>query len=338
MPIYIAAALFTFADLYGTMCFMSGTREAELKPFKPGDETVLVSMWNACQTHDPISVETFKRATMGDPNFSPEGCLLARAGSEPAGFVLAVSPGVPHLFAPPKGMGRIAGLGVMPDHRRQGLGMRLLERGIEFLRVRGCGRVITAAHEYYTAGVDSDAYSGGIAFLKVNGFSQYGEAVAMGRELYDLSPPPAFEGVKAALEREGIEVKYAQQGDLEAVKGFFTGEFAAWREFLDRKLAAGDPLDDFVIVREGEKVLGYCQRLEADHVGPFGVSETMRNKGAGSVMLYMLLERMRQKGYRFAWFGETGRAKPFYERAGFRVTRRYALMSKTIDMGEAENG
>jgi hypothetical protein len=47
-------------------------------------------------------------------------------------------------------------------------------------------------------------------------------------------------------------------------------------------------------------------------------------------MLYRLLDRMREKGYRFAWFGETGRARPYYERAGFRVTRTYVTLSRDL--------
>ena len=41
------------------------------------------------------------------------------------------------------------------------------------------------------------------------------------------------------------------------------------------------------------KVIGYCQHLDCDHVGPFGVASAYRSKGIGSVMLYRLLDRMR---------------------------------------------
>jgi predicted N-acetyltransferase YhbS len=85
-----------------------------------------------------------------------------------------------------------------------------------------------------------------------------------------------------------------------------------------------------VIATEGERVVGYCQHLDADHVGPFGVGAGYRNRGIGSVMLYRLLDGMRQKGYRFAWFGETGRARAYYERAGFRVTRKYAILRRDL--------
>jgi len=61
------------------------------------------------------------------------------------------------------------------------------------------------------------------------------------------------------------------------------------------------------------------------------VAAAHRNRGIGTVMLYRLLDQMRDRGYKFAWFGETGRARACYERAGFVVTRRYAVLSRTLE-------
>ncbi len=309
---------------------MKQSVEASLRTFTGADEHVVVDLWNATYTRDPISAKRFKRQTLGDPNFSPEGCWLVEVDGKVAGFAVAVAPGVQHVFARPAGVGRITALGVLPSHQRRGLGTILLERALSFLKERDCRRVVVAAHEYYVAGIDRDAYPGGLAFLTSKGFAEVGDAVAMGRMLYDLDWPQKVREGEAALSREGVVVKYVEPQDREVVKGFFQAEFATWVEFYQRKLDDGDELDDIVIAKRGDQVLGYCQRLEADHVGPFGVAEAWRNRGIGGVMLYRLLERMQQKGYRFAWFGETGRAQPYYERAGFKLTRRYAVMAKEL--------
>ena len=303
----------------------------DIRPFDPGGDEPLVRLWNETLVRDPISSAAFRRQTVLDPNFDPEGCLVARTSDgAPAGFILAIAHRSAGLHAGARGTGHIAGLGVLPELRRQGLGARLLEGALEFLGRRRCARVTVAAHEYYAAGVDVDAYAEGIAFLTKRGFRQSGEATAMGRLLYDLEWPPDVRATEQRLRAEGIEIVHLEPRRFQALAAYFAAEFPDWIEFFTRKLDAKHDLDEIVLAVHDGHVVGYCQHLEADHVGPFGVAQAYRNRGIGSVMLYRLLERMRQKGYRFAWFGETGRARPYYERAGFFVTRRYATLEKLL--------
>ena len=302
--------------------------EPEIRPFRPADVATVVTLWNATLDRDPITPEAFRERTLGDPNFSPEGITLAISNGEPVGFVVAVAPGAIHRFAPAAGTGRIAGLGVLPAHRRQGLGGRLLDGALAGLRARGCGKVVYAAHEYYTAGLDR-AYTPGMALLQSRGFKEVYEAVAMGRLLYDYEWPAEARALEATLVAGGITAAAYTPADRPALVAFFAAEFPDWAPFLTDKERRGDDPGDIVIARDGAAVIGFCQRLEADHVGPFGISAAYRNRGIGTVMLYRLLDRMRAHGYRFCWFGETGRAQPYYERAGFFVTRRYAIMAGT---------
>jgi ribosomal protein S18 acetylase RimI-like enzyme len=302
-----------------------------MRIYRPGDESIVVDIWNATLTRDPLSVDRFVRRTLGDPNFNKEGLLIVEADGQPAGFALAVAPGeTKHLFSQPVGQGRITGLGVLPQFRKRGIGSALLEAATGFLKSRGCRRVSFAAHEYYVAGLDREAYADGLRFLIARGFKETYEAVAMARELYDLEVPAAARETATALRKDGITAEFFTPGDRGAVEDFFRAEFPDWVEFFQAKLDAGDPHEDIAIIRTPKGVAGYCQRLEADHVGPFGVSESLRGRGAGTVMLYLLLEGMRRRGYRFVWFGETGRAQPYYARAGFKVTRKYAVMGKDL--------
>lgn len=299
-----------------------------VRPFRPDDEPVLVSLWNATLDRDPITPAAFAERTLGDVNFSPAGVLLAEAAGRPVGFAVTVPPGRTHRFAPAPGTGRIAGLGVLPEHRRAGLGGRLLDAALAFLGDRGCRKVVYAAHEYYTAGLDR-AYAPGLGLLASRGFKEVYEAVAMGRLLYEYERPEEARELEHRLAAEGIEAMAYTPADRPALVAFFAAEFPDWAAFLDDKERRGDDPGDIVIARHGGAVVGFCQRLEADHVGPFGIAAAYRNRGIGTLMLYRLLDRMRAQGYRFCWFGETGRAQPYYERAGFFVTRRYAIMART---------
>lgn len=295
------------------------------------DEAALASAWNACLARDPVSVESLRRRTLADPNLEPAGIMLGDEGGALAGFALAVPPGRPHLFANPPGTGRIAAIGVRPAHRRKGLGTSLLERAVVFLKERGCRAVTVAAHEHFVPGVDREAYAEGLRFLLARGFRETGEAVAMGRPLYDLTRPPAAVEAERTLAAAGVVARGYLPGDEVAVKDFLAEDFPeGWIEFFQRKLDAREAVVDVIIACAGHRVIGYCQRLEGDHVGPFGVAEAYRGRGVGSVMLYRLLDALRARGFRFAWFGETGRAEPYYARAGFTVTRRYALLERVI--------
>jgi peptidoglycan/xylan/chitin deacetylase (PgdA/CDA1 family) len=152
----------------------------------------------------------------------------------------------------------------------------------------------------------------------------------MGRPLYDLSWPGEVRRAEARLGAEGIEVRPFRPADTYPLVAYFRAEFPTWIEFFRHKLDAGHDADEMVVATHGREVVGYCQHLEGDHVGPFGVAAAYRSRGVGAVMVYRLLEGLRAKGLRFAWFGETGRARPFYERAGFRVTRTYTLLQRDL--------
>jgi ribosomal protein S18 acetylase RimI-like enzyme len=300
-----------------------------VRPFTNADTALVVSLWNRTLQRDPITAEMFELRTLRDPNFSPSGCLIAEGPSGPEGFVLAVAPGTRHRFAPPPGMGRIAGLGVLPAARRKKVGTGLAEAAFRFLKERKCAKVLYAAHEYWCAGLDK-AYAEGTAFLAKHGFAEAGVAVAMGRLLYEVEVPAEVVEKGRELAAKGINTGPYDPSEEQALEDFFTAEFPEWRDFFHEKLERHDDLRDIFVARDNGKVIGYCQRLEADHVGPFGVSKEARNLGIGTVMLYALLDGLRARGYRFCWFGETGRAQPYYERAGFFITRRYSIQTRAL--------
>ena len=302
-----------------------------LRSFRSGDERAFLELWNATYHRDPITLEQFVRQTLLDPNFLAQGCILAERGGRPLGFALAVAPGVQHLFGQPPRVGRLTGLGVQPEARGMGIAQRLLKAALAFLKKNNCDKVGVAAHEYYVAGLDKEAYADGISFLNSQGFvtSSY-QAVAMGCSLYELKRPLQVVESEKRFKKDRITASFYKPEMAWAVVEFFRKEFPTWTEFFVKQLDQGNDPDDIVLAWHGEKVIGYCQRLAADHVGPFGVAEAYRGRGIGTVMLYRLLDRMRAKGYRFAWFGETGRAQNYYERAGFKLKRTYAILSKSI--------
>ncbi|MBI3961601.1 MAG: GNAT family N-acetyltransferase, partial [Deinococcus sp.] len=103
----------------------------------------------------------------------------------------------------------------------------------------------------------------------------------------------------------------------------FSGD---WYRHCREKLLRSFDLDEFLIVRKGNEVLGWCQ-YDGEHFGPFGVAESLRGRKLGSVLFDKTVQRMKAKGLRHIWVAWTGGgAKRFYEQRGMTVNRRHALM------------
>jgi mycothiol synthase len=82
--------------------------------------------------------------------------------------------------------------------------------------------------------------------------------------------------------------------------------------------------------RDGE-VLGFSHH-EAERFGPIGVAATERGKGIGHVLMYETLRAQQLAGLRIAWFlwSDDATAERIYSAAGFKVTRRFALLKKGL--------
>jgi GNAT superfamily N-acetyltransferase len=119
------------------------------------------------------------------------------------------------------------------------------------------------------------------------------------------------------------------------LSGVDTEAYPGAREFLEHHgFAVHGRSDEMVIARRGEEVVGYCQHRyghHAERTGPFGVKAELRGRKIGTLMLYRLLARMAQKGYRAGWFAQTGdRQRRYYERVGYRVIRTEVGMRKEL--------
>jgi mycothiol synthase len=61
-----------------------------VRPYRAHDEGGLLELWNETMQVDPVNPATFRTQVLLDPNFRPEGLLLAEEQGQLAGFVLAV--------------------------------------------------------------------------------------------------------------------------------------------------------------------------------------------------------------------------------------------------------
>jgi GNAT superfamily N-acetyltransferase len=312
--------------------------DATIRPYRPEDEAGVLRAWNAALWADPISVATWRAKVLLDPNFDPEGCLVAEAGGEVAGFLLSLVRRVPFFndgLAPDQGW--ITAFGVAPERQGQGIGTALLDRALGRMGDLGRAKVSISPYvpNYFTPGVDVEAYANGVQFLTNQGFETASRPISMRAELTRFRwPEPIAERAKR-LRGEGVVIRPATPVDIVPVLEFIKQHFSwDWHReaagvFLD--LFAGDPRQVSLLVAEHDgEIWGYAEH-RAERFGPFGVRPDLRSRGIGRVLLAATLSEMLRKNYHAAWFLWTGDdAARLYAQCGFHEVRRFAVMTHEV--------
>lgn len=318
--------------------------DCSIRSYKIGDEEEVVELWNQCLPCDRIIPCIFEEKILLDPNFDLNGCRIAEKEGKIIGFIYALVRKTPLpwgfnsflLEEEKRGIGYIVALFVHQEYRRKGVGNALLKEALNFFQSKKRKKVVLFSYDpnYLLAGLDTQSYPGALEFFKKYGFTIQGESVGMGRDLYKLKIPEEIEEMEKRLKNEGIIARYFDSKYILPTISFFLENFPHWLHNFVEKLERGHDLDEMVIVlKENGEVIGYCQHRFGHHlerVGPFGVNEKFRGRRIGSIMLSRLLSRMAEKGYKFAWFTSTDRAKTYYARMGFKVMRKQVHMTKNL--------
>lgn len=314
--------------------------------YKAGDEEAVVSLWNICLFRDPITLKVFERKVLLDPNFDPEGCFIAEKDGEVLGFVLALARKFPLYH---QGMeedkGWITSLFVSPQYRRRGVGSLLVNKALGFLSSKGRVEAWFSPYtpNFFFPGVDLDAYPEGFSLLGKHGFIKVYDALAMDLFLGpDFKVPDDVLRLEGLLKDGGIIIQTLETRHIYPFLKFLKENFSGdWYRHSLEMLQRGCDKDQILIaLKDGTEVVGYSQYFNGEeygwegpgeHFGPFGVREDMRGRGIGTVLLFKCLRKMRERGIRHAfllWTDE--RTAKIYLKAGFKVTRRFAVMKKSL--------
>ncbi len=309
-----------------------------IRPYHPADESCVVRTWNAALTHDPINVITWRAKVLLDPNFDPEGCLIAEVDGEARGFLLSLTRRVPFFndgLQPEDAW--ITAFGVDPAYAGQGIGAALLDAALERLRSLGRRTVTLSSYvpNYFTPGADVNAYARGIEFLTQRGFEVLYRPLSMRAELTGFQTPAPIAATAARLASEGVEIRPVESRDIVPVLDFVQRHFSwDWHREASGVLGdlfAGDPRQvSMIIATQNDTILGYAQH-RAERFGPFGVNPELRSRGIGRVLLAATLREMLRKHFHVAWFLWTSdNAARLYAQCGFHEVRRFAVLGKTL--------
>ena len=201
----------------------------------------------------------------------------------------------------------------------------------------GRKRVLTSPYtpNYFVPGVDVDDYAEAIAFLRATGWETTSTPISMRAELTGFQIPNELLELEQQRRQEGITIRPVQSADLPELMPFIAKHFGwDWfrfaQEYLLELFGPGSDEIGFLVARQGERIVGYCQQRR-ERFGPFGVVEGMRNQGIGCLLLFRCLSTMLTQGFHCAWFLWTGQdAARLYSLAGFKQVRQFAVMNKSL--------
>jgi mycothiol synthase len=307
-------------------------------PYHPIDLDVVLAVLAAAMPHEPISPARFTRQVLLDPNFQPEGALVARSGAEVVGFCLAVARQMPLENAPPDAdRGYITLIGVLPEFQRQGIGSWLLEEVEAFLRAQGRTAVLVSPYApgYFIPGVDVNAYAGGLQFFLKHGYRELYRPMAMEASLWECPVPEWAAETVRRLEADGVRCEpYRAEWTLpllEFVRREFPGDWVRVVRETMARILAGDSPTRLILAHQDGGVLGFVHH-ENERFGPIGVAAAERGRGLGHLLMFAALRGMREAGFRAAWFlwSDDATARRLYDAAGFKERRRFAVLRKEL--------
>lgn len=314
--------------------------EFQIRTYEDRDQEALLEAWARALPLDALTDRAFYARVLGDRNLEPDGLIVAEAAGRAVGFALCLV-----LRHPIENLGLmehrgfITAMGVHPDFQGRGIGKALLAEAEKFFRARGRGEITIAPYppNYFVPGVDKKRYAAGLEFLEKQGFEEFVEAIAADALIGQFELAEDVVAKEEALRQEGLIVEPFSPKDMAAYIQFMAeampGDWVEDARGLVRRMASGDaPPDSIFVARDGGKIVGYC-KFDGEHFGPFGVADSHQGRGIGSVLLARTLLQMRMEGHHSAyvlWTGERA-AKGVYGRLGFQITRRFAVLKKTLD-------
>ncbi|MEM0272688.1 MAG: GNAT family N-acetyltransferase [Thermoprotei archaeon] len=313
----------------------------EIRHYRSGDEEGIVECWNRTLKCDPVSIDVFERKVLLDPNFEPNGAIVALSEGKIVGYAQCLIRHYPYLY---DGLEQDKGWVSVLACDNNAILRAMLTEADRYFKANNRSEVWFSSYtpNYFWPGVDKKCYPSVYGALREAGYRDVYDALAMDADLWpDFTRPEGVDELEDKLKAEGYDVHEMRARDIVPLLNFLKNNFAAdWYRHFIELCQRGVPRDQVVVATFGEEVVGYAQFwgnegyewvYAGEHFGPFGVKESLRGKGIGTVILSRCLTNMKKKGIHRAFFLWTDeRAARLYEKFGFKVTRRFTVMKKVL--------
>ncbi len=301
------------------------------------DVNRVAAAWNAALPHDRLTDEGFRRTMLEDPNYEPEGVLVATgADGDVIGFSACV---LRRTVEGKDGGGRewefstafLKGFFVAAGNEAEAAANDLLTAAEAYCAGAGKTklRLTEYAGPYVYPGLDV-RYGRLYDILVRRGFRDVGtiEDVAV-----DLNAPKLSAAMERARARVGsnADVVRWRPDLLPAMRSFVEeGSQAQWFPAGWEKGYA-QPDDTTLVLLRREEIVGWAHfwpGVPRAGFGPTLVLERERKKGYGSLLLLECMARARERGGERmeAGWANTG----FYVANGWHIIRRYAVLAREL--------
>lgn len=311
-------------------------------PLRIGEGEAVARFVAETLPNEAISETRFARQVLLDPNFDPNGALVARDGDRIVGLCLALGRRTPLENAPDDSeRGYLTLLAVAPEFRRQGIGRTLVLAAETYHREQGRRfvQVSPYAPGYFIPGPDEADHAAAIALLESLGYQKVYRPLSMECPLWNLTVPDWVERAERDLLDHGVRIRNLDLAlilpTLEFAARVFAGDWVRYARDAAHAILAGDCPERLVVAVDESGpdpvVVGYSHHA-GERFGPIGVDPARRGQKIGQVLMYRTLRAQQRAGCRTAWFlwSDDRTAERIYNGAGFRERRRFVLMKKDL--------
>jgi GNAT superfamily N-acetyltransferase len=310
----------------------------KIKPYSGKDAETVCRLWNKSLVHDQINTDNFYQKVVYDVNFDPAKLLIAEQDGTAMGFVYATTRRFPDEIAGLQAdQGWIVAFGVEPSARKKGAGKILLTSIEEKLREEGVKKIDVGPYpnNYFSPGIDKNAYSSGVEFFLAHGYLKTSESCAMHLNLRGYETPVKYVEKKKTLEAEGYRFKAYEAADALSLFVFAKEHFPYWLPNLRTSILAGRAEDTLIVAQEASgATVGFVLRnMDGSHerFGPFATKPSLQGKGIGTVLFHEMMENMVRNRIFYTYFLWTsGRNLDIYATWSMSIFRTFAMISKTM--------
>jgi GNAT superfamily N-acetyltransferase len=308
----------------------------KIRKFRYDDWRQIIWLWNHTLPADPITENIFHKWLLTDPNFDPEGFRILEAEGEIKAAAIGWNQVANGLLDNSIGENRDKGflfpLLIEDTDQGRAYGQALLEDLDYYFKISGKRMIcVKGLMALFPDGADVTMSS---VYID-NGFRITGKLFSMRADIYKFSMDNQLRNHMLALQQEGFSFVPYYPDDTSEIIDFFKRENNLFRFEFQKKLQWGAPHDEFLFVKKGKEVVGFCQHnhygMQPERVGPFMVAKSMQGRKIGQIMVARFLEILSHKGFRNVYFN-TSEEKyvGFYARNGFKTFREKYTLQKEI--------